>query len=159
MLVYSRKGDMNKLILCHKSGLECLREFRYQKQDSRIVREATKVLLSKKRQGKQTFDVLVNSQNMKHNNWRYHFHVQKPPVPKQSFIKVSDFISIACPELLPILFCKVIQGLISFSVQRNDCHRLFWTFGYHILPYQPNVFVHVLSDLFYPCSVKRQRSG
>ena len=68
MLVNARKGDMNKLILCHKSGLECLREFRYQKQDSRIAKEATKVLLSKKRHGNQVFDVLVDSQNKKHNN-------------------------------------------------------------------------------------------
>lgn len=59
---------MDKIILSHKSALIFYREYRINKRDVKIVHYVTELMLSKKKSGKQSVDVMVKSKRLTHNN-------------------------------------------------------------------------------------------
>lgn len=103
-----RKDDMKHIILSHKTALSFTRDFRILNNKSELINRAESVVFSKKRHGDDRLDVMVNSSAQRHKNWRYSFHLQSKPLPKNSIIQINEHISIVCPELLLIQLSRLM---------------------------------------------------
>ena len=100
---------MKKITICDKTALHCTRVLRTENK-TKVVSEITEALSNlNKNISLAKLDILINSQNKKHKNKNFNFHVIKNSLPNNSFIKINSQISIVCPELLLIQLARTLS--------------------------------------------------
>ena len=112
---------MNNIILSHKTALYVIRKLRSENNIKSILVFVEEIIHSRKNHGNQNLEILVNSHNKKHNNWRFNYHVLVNKLPHNSMLKLTDEISVVCPELLLIQLSRFMPLEILCVIALEFC--------------------------------------
>ena len=112
---------MNKITLSHHTVLWCIRELRENPKNSQLINIANQKLLSARHHDSPKMHILVLNQNDKHCNSAFKFHLQTKPLPRNSINKITENISIVCPELMLIQLARTLPYEQLFLVALELC--------------------------------------
>ena len=112
---------MNKITLSHHTALWCIREIRENPKNTQLINIANQKLLTTKLRNSPQMHILVLNQNDKHCNLSFKFHLQTKPLPRNSINKITENISIVCPELMLIQLARTLPYEQLFLVALELC--------------------------------------
>lgn len=138
---------MKNITLSHRSAIIAIRQFRINPENIEMLNLTKELMLSNKKYGDKRIEILVNSINLKHKNWRYKYHTTSVKLPKNSTFELDENISCISAEFLLIQMSNILPLEKLYLLGFEFCG----TYGYE---YSTSKYVNSILPLCTKSSIK-----